>query len=289
MKLGIITDEVTQDIKKAIGFAVKHRLDGIELRSVSDMDIDRIPPEKIKEIKKAAEDKNLDICCLSSTFFKCSIDSKQEYEDNIEKLKRLIDISHVLGCNKIRGFSFFRSGSFDKRLDEIAEKFIIPIDLLENENIQILLESDPSVFTTNCAMLSRLIAVLNCEYIRAVYDPGNDIFDPNHEKPFPDGFSVLKNYIKHVHIKDAIIKNGKAEAVKVGTGIVPFDDILKALHHSKYDGYLVLETHYRPKGTIPDELLKKPRGSRFSFNGDIASRECMIELKRISAPYLNKK
>lgn len=286
MKLGIITDEVTQDIGEAVSFAQKHGLHGIELRSVDNLSIDQIPIYKIKEIKLAADDSGLEICNLSSSFFKCFMDNRQEYTDNIEKLKRLIDRAHILGCSTIRGFSFFQNGNFEDRFDEIVERFQGPVGIIKDEGINLLLEADPSVFTTNCLKLAKLLSVIDNRSVGAIYDPGNDIYDPDRENPYPDGFDAIKPFIRHVHIKDAMLIDGKPESVKIGTGSVPYEEIFHALYDMGYDGYAVLETHYRPQSSIPEELLKMPGGSLFSFNGVIASEESMIELKKLIGSYI---
>lgn len=289
MKLGIITDEVTQDIKQAVVFAKKHNLDGVELRSVDDMNIDQINVNQVKEIQKIIEDANLEVCNISSSFFKCSIDSSQEYFDNIEKLKRLVERAHILKCGSIRGFSFFQSGSFAERLDEIVERFQLPIQMINREGVNLLLEADPSVFTTNCAKLATLLSSIKQKTVNAIYDPGNDIYDPDCESPYPEGLKAISPFIRHIHIKDARIINGKPESVKVGTGSVPYSEIFRALSDIKYNGYVVLETHYRPHTQIPEELLKRPGGSVFSYNGELASEESMVELKKIIKPFWKSK
>jgi L-ribulose-5-phosphate 3-epimerase len=281
MKLGVITDEVTQDINKAVQFAKKHELDGVELRSIEDMSIDEIPVERIKDIKEIIHGEGLEVCALSSSFFKCSIESKKEYKANIDKLKRVIERAHILECNKIRGFAFFKSGDFEDRFGEIIEKFAEPTEVIEKENINLVLESDPGVFTANLKSLSKLVGELNHPLIKAVYDPGNDIFDPEFERPYPEGFNFIKPYIDHVHIKDAKIIEGKPEAVKIGTGDVPYKEIFRELKELNYNGYVVLETHYRTNVIISEELLKRPKGSLFSLCGEIASDESMVELKRL--------
>ncbi len=288
MKLGVITDEVTQDLLKAVEFARRHSLDGIELRSIDDMNIDEIPVNRIKEMNRVIKDSGLEVCNLSSSFFKCSLDSRNEYLENIEKLKRLCERAHIFGCKSIRGFAFFQNGSFEERLEDIAENFVEAIDILEQEKLKLLLEADPSVFTTNCKKLAKLLARLNHKNLRSIYDPGNDIYDPDGEKPFPEGFNYISEYFEHVHVKDAKLFNGKPESVKIGTGWVPYKDIFEGLQKIGYEGYVVLETHYRPNAEIPEELLKSPKGTLFSLNGDIASEESIIELKKIIAPYCNK-
>lgn len=286
MKLGIITDEVTQDIKIAVDFATKHGLHGVELRSIEDLNVDEISINRIKEIDKIIKAEGLEVCNISSSFFKCSIDNRKEYVENMDKLKRLIERAKIFGCNTLRGFAFFQSGSYEERFEEIIENFLEPIELLEKENITLLIEADPSVFTTNCRKVKVLLDRINSKYVQGIYDPGNDIYDGDMENPYPEGFEYLKDYIKHVHIKDAMLIEGKPQSVKVGTGAVPFSHIFRSLKNIGYKDYVVLETHYRPQAEIPEELLKRPKGTLFSLNGDIASEESIIELKKLIKPYI---
>lgn len=285
MKLGVITDEVSQDIGEAVRFAREFGLDGVELRSVEDHSIDEITPERLKEIAGRIHDSGLSVCNLSSSFYKCSLDSEADAAQNIEKLKRLLEAAHLLGCGTIRGFSFFDTGDFDGRFDDICEKFTVPGELIRKEGVRLLLEADPSVFTTNCARLARLLSALDDPVFGAIYDPGNDIYDPNGEQPFPDGFNAVRPFIRHVHIKDACLQDGRPHSVRVGTGSVPYPQILNALSETGYEGYLVLETHYRLNGVLTDEMLKLPGGQQFSLNAQGASRESMAELIRLTADY----
>jgi L-ribulose-5-phosphate 3-epimerase len=286
MRLGVITDEVSQNIDIAVQFSKEFGLNGVELRTVEDKSIDGISPTRLREISAVIRNSGLSVCNLSSSFFKCSLDSRTEIKQNIEKLKRLIEAAHLLQCDSIRGFSFFDTGEFDERFDDICEKFARPAELCQKEGLSLLLEADPSVFTTNCKRLAKLLNALDNPVFGAIYDPGNDIFDPHGEQPFPDGFNVVKPFIRHVHIKDAVIQDGKPRSVKVGTGNVPYPLILAALSAMSYDGYLVLETHYRLHAELTDEMLKLPGGQQFSLNAEDASRESMAELIRLASHYV---
>jgi L-ribulose-5-phosphate 3-epimerase len=286
MKLGVITDEVSQSLDKAVKFAKEFGLKGVELRSVDEMNIDGLTPKKLRGIFKIISDNGLSVCNLSSSFFKCSLASSSEILQNLEKLKRLIEAAHYLQCDSIRGFAFFDSGDFDERFSDICEKIEGPARQLQKEGIHLLLESDPSVFTTNCTRLAKLLSALKNPFLGAIYDPGNDIYDPYGELPFPDGFNAIRPFIRHVHIKDAVMREGKPQCVKLGTGSIPYQSLLKELSNMGYNGYLVLETHYRLNSELTDEMLKLPGGSQFSLNAEAASRECMPELIRLASDYI---
>ena len=85
----------------------------------------------------------------------------------------------------------------------------------------------------------------------------------------------MKPYIAHVHVKDAAIVNGKPDAVKVGTGLVDFKGLFRRLIDDGYDGYIVLETHYRLAGEISEELLALPGGAAFSDGAFSATDESL--------------
>jgi sugar phosphate isomerase/epimerase len=71
------------------------------------------------------------------------------------------------------------------------------------------------------------------------------------EQPFPRGYEAVRDFIAHVHIKDAHVPEGsiKPEWAVVGEGAIDYVGQMRALRESGYDGYLSLETHYNGKET----------------------------------------
>ena len=77
----------------------------------------------------------------------------------------------------------------------------------------------------------------------------------------------------HCHAKDAAPNpEGELESVPVGTGIIDWKGQIKELLDSDYEGYLSLETHWRPKKVLSEDLLNRPGGAAFSEAGEEASR-----------------
>ena len=60
-------------------------------------------------------------------------------------------------------------------------------------------------------------------------------------KPFPDGYSYVRDRLIHVHRKDV---DGEGNWTKVGTGKIDYRGQLRALDDDGYGGALSLETHY---------------------------------------------
>lgn len=284
MKLSFITDEATQDFSAAVRFAKEYGFDGVELRSIDDTPIDMIPLDKIREYMAVLTENGLEVSNLASSFYKCELEDENAIRDNIAKLERLCDIGDAMNCHTIRGFGFFKKESFSTALPKIVARFEEPLRILEKRGKRLLLEADPSIYTTNHRLLTELLKAIGSPLVGAIYDPGNDIYDPEGEIPYPDGYRFVSAHIGHVHIKDAVLINGEAECVKIGTGLVDYPGLLQSLKADGYQGYCSLETHYRINANISEELMRLPQGAAFSAGGMEAtaeSAESFRELVRI--------
>lgn len=279
IKLAFITDEATQDLHEAIAFARLHGMEGVELRSVEDTPIDRISHEKLGEYKQLLDEAGLKVCNLASSFFKCL---PGEAAGELDKLRRLCDAGDILDCHTIRGFAFFAEDTGPEITDEIVEAFTPAIEILRQRGKTLLLEADPSVNTTNHASLAALLERLDSDAVGAIYDPGNDIYDPERETPYPDGYEAVKKWVRHVHIKDAV-RNEADEpyCVCIGTGWVDYPGLVRALGRDGYDGWMSLETHYRVGSSISEALMTRPGGAAFSEGGLGATAESAEALRQI--------
>lgn len=283
IKLAFITDEATQDLREAIAFAKEYGMDGVELRSIADTPIDKIDLKILKEYKRWLDDAGLQVCNLASSFFKCAPD---QAEAEYGKLVRLCDAADILGCDTIRGFVFFADEQGPRITDEMAALFAPALEILKRRGKVLLLEADPSVNTTNHAAVAAFLERLNSDAAGAIYDPGNDIFDPGREIPYPDGYEAVKKWIRHIHIKDAV-RNEREEpsCVCVGAGWVDYPGLIKALHRDGYAGWMSLETHYRIGAAISDALMARPGGADFSKGGMGATAESAAALRRLMGEY----
>lgn len=279
-KLGIITDEVSQDFDVALELADRFNLEAVELRSVYGRPLHKLEQGELLEIKEKAEKAGKKICALSAPIFKCELNDA-EAKEHIELLKKYIEIAKLLGTGIVRGFSFWARKPFAEAKEKILKWYEAADQVLEGTGVCLAIEYDPSVYACTAAKVAALLESRPFRNLYALYDPGNNIWAPEYEEPYPTAYELLKGKFCHVHLKDAVKKDGEVEAVGIGLGEVGFGAILKRLHEDGYQGYLVVETHYRFKEKLSEEQLMRPGGEDFSEGGYAASEHCLTHLMEL--------
>ena len=277
-KTSVITDEIDQDFGKACDLAREFNLDAVEIRSVYERGPFEFTDEDINSMKKILSGKGLKTCAISSPFFKCNIDNNEEIQNNLRGLRHCAALADKLGTNLIRGFTFWapKTGGIDSfNPKAIASRFGEAVSILEKTGKILVLESDPSVNATNARTLVQVIEAVGSPCVRGLWDAGNDMWDPRGETPYPDGYNIIKPWMVHVHLKDGVRSGGNVEGVPIGKGDVNWEAQFRALVKDGYSGYVSLETHYRHKSKISEDLIALPKGSAFSLGGYEATRESL--------------
>lgn len=278
IKTSIITDEISQDFEEAAQIASAFKLDALELRTLWDKAFHELDEDDIAQVQAICKQHSLPICAISSPFYKCGL-TQPEIQQHLAILEQTIARAKQLNCKIIRGFSFWREGNFEEQLPFIAEAFALPAQMVQEAGMTLALELDPSVNACNGELLAKVVKEINHPAVTVLWDPGNDLYSPLPERPFPQGYQHVKSHISHVHIKDAVHKNGEAESVKIGTGSVDWPAQLEALVQNGYTGYASLEPHYRTNSVISESLMRNPGGAAFSQNGMDTGIECIIALQ----------
>ncbi|HIE03419.1 MAG TPA: sugar phosphate isomerase/epimerase [Candidatus Latescibacteria bacterium] len=276
-KKAVFTDEVSQDLKVVLKVVEDYNLDGIEIRSLWDK-----PPQdlvdEIPRLKEGLRDTGLKVCSIASPFFKCDIDSEDEYKEHLDILRRCIKLAQALDCTVIRGFTFWRKGrGAEDYWQRILDKFEEPVKISEQEGMTIGIENEASTMIGTGKVLAEFLKALDHPNVKATWDPANSVYDEHvKEEPYPEGYEAIKPFMVHMHLKDAgkDPKTGELVSVPIGDGVIDYRGQFRALIGDGYEGFVSLETHWRPKALSKEEV-DKPGGSKFSESGEYASRVCL--------------
>ncbi|MCL2004223.1 MAG: sugar phosphate isomerase/epimerase [Oscillospiraceae bacterium] len=213
-----------------LGFA------GIELRGMGDdLSLRSVPvfqPGRVEGTAKALQDKGLSISCLASNLYLFA----QAFD--MEDARHTIDLARSLHCPYIRvlGDAWGPPGSgidgdlVKRRLTELA-----PLAL--DAGVTLLAETNGVWAET--AKLKRLIEDVDSPAVRVLWDLHHPYryFGEAPETVYRN----LGPYIKHVHIKDSVMKNGKPLYKMLTYGDLPLAESLALLKEGGFDGYLSME------------------------------------------------
>lgn len=282
-KRAVITDEISQDMPRAIEIMKAYGMDGAELRSVWGKPPHELDQEELRTIKWQLDRAGLEMPCIAAPIFKCKLHSQSDFEAHLAILDHCMDMSEYFGSRLIRGFTFWSEGTFDESLPVIVKKLRTAERALAKRGMLLVIEYDPATSAGTTQKLEVILKQVASEHIQALYDPGNNIYDPEGEEPFPVGYERIKPWIRHVHVKDVRRKgkDGLPEAAVVGEGDVGFAALFERLVKDGYRGWASLETHYRRAAAISTELLHRPMGYSFSEGGEEASKDCLEAWNRI--------
>ena len=279
LKFGLITDEVSQDLEIAAKLAAQYGVKGLELRTVWERAPHQLTQEDIKSIKETCKKYDAMVCGLGAPVFKCDLDNSTQIEEHIEIFKKTAQVASEFGVTNIRTFTFWaKEGAFEENFSLVVEKLSMLAELAKQLGVTAVVEQDPSVWATNGAKVAKFIKAVNSPDLRALWDIGNSVWDPDGEIPY-EGMLAVRPYTAHVHIKDGKKTASGIEAVRIGDGIARVKDQLKYLNDTDYNGWAVLETHYRHKKELDEKTLKTPGGSGFSAEGYAPTEECLQALK----------
>lgn len=290
LKLGIVSDEISQDFEYALSTIKELGAEYVELRSIWDKNILEISPSELKKAKELIKKNDLKVSVIASPLFKCHLVEKEtkkpagdtflaqdkSYSEHLKDLEHFFELAKMFNTNIVRVFSFWREGDLSEEiLEEILQRFQVPIEKAEKENIILALENEHTCFIGNGKEAQRFLARVSSKNVGLIWDLGNAYFA--REVPYPDGYELVKDRIVHVHVKDAgKDRRGRPIWLPVGKGDIDFKGQFEALNEVGFSGILSLETHYVP------ESGSKEEGTRESFSG-IKLTLAMSEARGFSA------
>jgi sugar phosphate isomerase/epimerase len=226
-----------------VDFAVQHDYTGLELRGIlKQMDLtlcnEFINKENRSATLKLMKEKGLRFVDLGSS---CTLHFADlaERRKNIDEGKRFIDLAHEIKCPYVRVFP----NLFPKEQEKNATMDLITQGLLElaehanNSSVSVLIESHGDLVKTDD--LEKIMDAAENPHVGMIWDVTN-IWTVTKEPPVIV-YERLKKYIRHTHIKDAKIVDGKINYVFLGQGDVPIFEAIDCLSKGGYKGYYSFE------------------------------------------------
>ena len=285
MKLGVICDGISRDLKHAIDVMDEFDLEYAELQFVGDTEVGDHSKSEIAEIDTLLRGRGKPVSCLSRHIFAGTTTENRPgdslHTKHMDALKRVIEMAHVVGSPLVRIMTqkkeqilWGKNGAEKWNVahgawDTMAPMIAPAVELAKAEGVTLVVETGNGTMVNSNYTARKLIDELDAkETLKVLWDPGNNCWC--HELAYPDGYEEVRDgYLGHVHIKDVLVDTPRAtlEVRKMGDGQLGplFKPMADALRADQYDGVISFESVYHPG------------------NGDFEAgfRECIGSFKQI--------
>lgn len=226
MRLCAFADEASVDLQGQIDALKRNGISLLEIRGVDGENIKDISYEKVKEIDKRLKDSGIGVWSIGSPVGKDKVDNS--FDKQVDDFKRMCEYAEILGCQRIRMFSFFSKDEelvMDRlgRLCEASPKRMI----MCHENEKGIFGDD----FESCVKIHKAFP-----QIKAVFDPANFV---QCEVDTVEAWAALAPYVNYMHIKDALKDKS---VVPAGYGIGNVAELAK-MYKAQGGEVLTLEPH----------------------------------------------
>ena len=268
MKLGVICDGISRNLKHAVDVMDEFDLEYAELQFVGDTEVGDHSAEEIREIDSLLRDRGKPVSCLSRHIFAglttANVPGDEQHTSHMDALKRVIDMAHVVGSplvrimtNKKEQILWGRNGAEKWNVAHSAWDKTLPLmapacDVARDAGLTLVVETGNGTMVNSNWTARKLIDDLGAkDVLKILWDPANNCWC--HEEAWPRGYETAKDgYLGHIHIKDVQVDTPSAtlEVRRLGEGQLAdqFQPVADALRADSYDGVISLESVYHPGG-----------------------------------------
>jgi sugar phosphate isomerase/epimerase len=245
LEIAIVTDEIDADVRKAIELGTSWGIEKYEIRCIGSNRIPAISDSEKYLLQQLKSEYNITYTALSPGIFKLPVSRFDDLSREVDEvLPQTLDLAGSLEVDHIIVFGFQKdreeSGNQKDRVLEIlnrAEK------KAKERSITLLVENEPGFWCDTGENTAKLLGEINSAFVRANWDPANAI--GTGEKPYPDGYEALKDFIGNVHAKDTD-SHALERCVAIGEGLVDWEGQIRALLRDRLVSHITIETHVLP-------------------------------------------
>lgn len=268
MKLGIVSDEVSEDLKVAAEWAVERGIKRFELRRVWG---ERLPDggkELLTKIKQMLDDYGICVTGLSPGIYKCSL-HEPDFPKQGERLLRTMEAADYLGTKKIVIFGIRKTP--EDRPDDAKRVLELLGDMCmtaSQNGFTICLENEPGYYNGLPDEIEQVHKALYPLGGRLNWDMGNLFMSGFSE--YKEHYERFKPYIASVHMKDYRLEDGVC--VPMGEGCIDWkgqiDDLIRDdIRFGDEEADMNIETHCSPEyenATKCYDYIKRVMGEKFN-------------------------
>jgi 3-dehydroshikimate dehydratase len=261
-RLSAFGDEIARDLDAQVAVLREHGLRYLELRSVGGTNVVDFSDADLERVRDRLAVEGIGISAIASPVGKVAVDA--DFDAERRRCRRAVEAARRLGAPLVRVFSFFvPDGAYRQHRGEIVRRLAAFAADAERAHLILVLENESYVYGDSAERCLELIESVGSAALRIAFDPAN--FVQVGVRPHAEAWPLLKPYVVHVHIKDAvpvertglppypqrIPSQRLMDSVRLpGEGDGDLRALLRDLVREQYRGFLTLEPHLERR--LPD-------------------------------------
>lgn len=265
-KISGFADEIAESVDTQFEVLNKLNMGYFEPRGIDGKNISRLTDEEVAHLKERMAAAGIKISSIGSPIGKMKLED--DFTEHFAKFQRVVEIAKLLDTKYIRMFSFYHAGGDVWTVEErqaVMARLRQMIDYAKEQDVVLLHENEKDIYGDTADRCLDLMNELGCDHFKSVFDPANFVQCGQDTKY---AYSILKDHIAYMHIKDAILETGRVVPAGMGDGNLEY--ILNELFKNGYDGYLSLEPHLGSFAgladlELDDKMLNLPQSGEGTF------------------------
>ncbi|MDH7571014.1 MAG: sugar phosphate isomerase/epimerase family protein, partial [Armatimonadota bacterium] len=204
----------------------------IEAKHRHGIELDATPAQRA-EARRIAAESGISLCCVATSRVYANPETNKE---NIELTRRCIDLAADVGSPRIRVFG----GQFPAQLDRasaislVADSLAQVAEYAADRGVTLCVETHDA--WCDPLHLAEVMKRVNHPNVAINWDIMHPIFRGN--KSMEEAFEIVKPWVRHCHIHDGVMRDGKLELVWIGTGAIDHKKAMECLKGLNYQPYL---------------------------------------------------
>lgn len=236
-QLSAFADEITPHFEDQLRALNALRINYISLRLVDDKNIIDYTVDEVQTYIKPLLDRyNIRVSSIGSPIGKVNIHDCDAVQKQFGKMKNLVAICQELDVHYIRMFSYYNTTDKDHNL--VLQNLQRLLDYVKGTKIVLLHENEKDIYGDTADKCLSLAKSLQHPQFQLIFDPAN--FVQVKEQP-KQAFTLLKEYVKYLHLKDARYTDSANVLIGMGDGEVPY--IVQACIQKQDVAFMTFEPH----------------------------------------------
>lgn len=257
-RLGVITDEISEDLDHALAVCKELDINVVELRSVWGTNIVDLDDAQLTRLEATLRHEAMTVCAIASPFLKCHIDRDAPAAGRLHSagqatrgeqwgiLETSLDLADRFDAPIVRAFSFWRLENPETVREDILDTLREATDRTSARGRLLGLENEHACNIATGEEATWYLDRIADRTLGIIWDPGNEAALGS--VPYPHGYNAVRGRVHHVHLKDIARIGSESAFTTMGEGAIAYEDQFRALAADEYRGVLSLETHFKIEG-----------------------------------------